>query len=225
MDPRRILYEDEHLLIVQKLAGELVVAAAKPEPGEKTHLPLYDFLRKRYPGLRVVHRLDYGTSGVLVFARNAEVVRAVRESKFGGWRKMYRMLVHGRFAEKAGTIQRALPARTHEGLVEAVTRYRVLRQFRDVASIETEIETGRKHQIRQHLASIGHPLVLDPLYGDPRRDRPFKKHFKYRRFFLHASSLDFPHPITGKNLHIEAPLPRAFHEVLMKLQEGHGVSW
>lgn len=217
MDPKRILYDDEHLLIVNKLAGELVVAAeAKGEGRQK--LPLYDFLHRDNPGLRVVHRLDFGTSGVLVFARNAGVVKQIREAKFEGWKKRYRMLVHGKPEPKTGTITKPLPARTHETLVEAVTHYRVLRQCRDVAFVETEIETGRKHQIRQHMAGIGHPLVLDPVYGDPRRDRPFKKHFKYRRFFLHASSLDLPHPVTGKMLHIEAPIPKAFEEVLQKLQ-------
>lgn len=218
MDPKRILYEDEHLLIVNKLAGELVVAAEKPTKGERAKLPLYDFLHRNYSGLRVVHRLDFGTSGVLVFARSAGVVRTIRESKFAGWTKRYRTLVHGRFDQKTGTIRKALPARTHEGLVEAVTHYRVLRQSVDIAFVETEIETGRKHQIRLHMAGIRHPLVLDPLYGDPRRDRPFKKHFKYRRFFLHAQSLDLPHPVTGKKLHVEAPLPRAFEEMLSKMQ-------
>ncbi len=218
MDPKRTLYEDEYLLIVNKLAGELVVAAEKPKKGEHSKLPLYDFLHKNYPGLRVVHRLDFGTSGVLVFARNAEVVKTVRESKFAGWKKKYRMLVHGKFEQKTGTIRKPLPARTHEGLVEAVTHYRVLGQFRDISFVETEIETGRKHQIRQHLASIKHPLVLDPIYGDARRDRPFKKHFKYRRFFLHAFSLDLPHPVTKKMLHVEAMLPSAFEEALQKLR-------
>ena len=217
MDPKRILYEDEHLLIVNKLSGELVVAAEKHDRKD-AKLPLYDFLHKKYPGLRVVHRLDYGTSGVLVFARNAAVVKQVRESKFAGWTKRYRMLVHGKPDPKSGTIKRALPARTRDELVEAVTHYRTLRMFGDVSFVETEIETGRKHQIRQHMAGIKHPLVLDPLYGDPRRDRPFKKHFKYRRFFLHAASLDLPHPVTKKMIHVEAPIPKVFEEVLQKLQ-------
>ena len=209
----RILYEDEHLLVVNKLSGELVVAAGESEG----KIPLYDFLHRSYPGLRVVHRLDFGTSGVLVFAKNAEVVKVVRESKFAGWKKKYRMLVVGHLKDKTGTIRKLLPARTKDELVEAITHFRVLRTFKDVSFVETEIETGRKHQIRLHMASIGHPLVLDAQYGDPRRDRSFKKHFKYRRFFLHAFSLDFPHPITGKMLHIEAPIPAAFEGVLQEL--------
>ena len=85
IDPRRILYRDEHLLIVNKLAGELVVKASG-----QGKLPLYDYLHEKEPGLRVVHRLDYATSGVLVFARTAEALRVIRDSKFEGWKKTYR---------------------------------------------------------------------------------------------------------------------------------------
>ena len=217
MDPKRTLYSDNDLLIVNKLAGELVVAAEKPQKGERHHLPLYDFLHKSNPGLRVVHRLDFGTSGVLVFARSAAVMKTIRESKFAGWKKIYRALVHGHLEQKTGIIKKPLPARTRDDLVEAETSYRVLRQLRDVALVEAQITTGRKHQIRLHFAGIHHPLVLDPVYGDPRRDRAFKKATKYRRFFLHAYALDLPHPVTGKVLHITAPLPRAFQEMLDKL--------
>ncbi len=107
---------------------------------------------------------------------------------------------------------------TKKVMVEAVTHYRVLAVLGDYSFVETQIDTGRKHQIRQHMAGIHHPLVLDPLYGDARRDRPFKKKFKYRKFFLHAQSLDFPHPVTGKMIHVEAPLPKAFDEALQKLR-------
>jgi RluA family pseudouridine synthase len=213
INPERILYEDEHLLVVNKLSGELVVAAE----GEGK-MPLYDFLHKAYPGLRVVHRLDYGTSGVLVFAKNAEVVKVIREGKFAGWKKRYRMLVAGSMREKFGTIKKELPARTHEGLVEAVTHFKVLQVFKLATYVETDIETGRKHQIRRHMASIGHPLLLDAEYGDSRKDREFKRKFKYRRLFLHAYSLELPHPITGKKLTVMAPIPPSFQEAIHKLQ-------
>ncbi|MBI5156201.1 hypothetical protein HZA45_02910 [Candidatus Peregrinibacteria bacterium] len=218
MDPKRTLYTDNDLLVVNKLAGELVVAAEKLTAADRGNLPLYDFLHKDNPGLRVVHRLDFGTSGVIVFARKAEVVKKIRDSKFEGWKKCYRMIVHGKLEAKTGTITKALPARTHDVMVEAVTHYRVLAVLGDYSFVETQIDTGRKHQIRQHMAGIHHPLVLDPLYGDPRRDRPFKKKFRYRKFFLHAFSLDFPHPVTGKMIHVEAPLPKAFDEALQKLR-------
>lgn len=214
--PDRILYCDDHLLAVAKLSGELVVAAREDGQGK---LPLYDFLRKEYPGLRVLHRLDFTTSGIVVFARSGEAVRRVRESKFAGWKKCYRALVAGRLEKRSGTITQPLRARTHGGLVEAVTHYHVLEVFNNVSYVEACIETGRKHQIRQHFASLGHPLLLDPLYGNRKADQAFKRHFRYRRFFLHAFSLMFPHPITGWEITLDAPLPSAFEEALAKLRQ------
>lgn len=219
----RILYEDEHLLVVNKLAGELVVAAPDKEEGVigKSE-PLYDFVHKSYPGLRVVHRLDFATSGVLVFAKGAEVVKRIRDGKFKDWKKTYRTIVAKPMKNKFGTINRKLAARTKDELVDAVTHYRVLELFSHATYVEVDIDTGRKHQIRQHLAFIGHPLLNDPQYGDPRLDRAFKRHHKYRRFFLHAYRLSFPHPITGKEITIMAPMPKAFEEVLLELKQTKG---
>ncbi len=98
----------------------------------------------------------------------------------------------------------------------------MLSLFSHASFVEATIDTGRKHQIRKHFQFIGHPLLLDPLYGDSRVDRSFKKKFKYRRFFLHAYILDFPHPVTGKMMHIQAPLPKAFEEVLEQLRNEKG---
>jgi len=209
----RILFEDDDLLVVNKLSGELVVAA----DGEGKE-PLYDFMHKTRPGLRVVHRLDYATSGVLVFAKNADAVKLIRESKFKDWKKTYRTLVAGHMKNKIGTITRKLPARTRDELVEAVSHYKVLDTFTHATFVEVQIDTGRKHQIRQHLKFIGHPLLLDPLYGDPRIDRVFKRKYKYRRFFLHAAKLEFPHPVTGALISVVAPLPKAFDDVIGKLR-------
>lgn len=211
--PGRILYEDDHLLVVNKLEGELVVSAGKSDK-----LPLYDFLHKHYPGLRVVHRLDFGTSGVIVFAKTKEAMEKIRESKFAGWIKHYRTLVAGHMTVKQGTIERKLAARTADKLVDAVSAFKVLEAFPIASFVDVEIETGRKHQVRQHLKFIGHPLLLDPLYGNKKADEVFQKKFHYHRFFLHASSVDFPHPITGKHLHIEAPLPGSFEKVLRALR-------
>lgn len=218
ISPERILYEDEHLLVVNKLAGELVVAA----PGESDKEPLYDFLHKSYPGLRVVHRLDFATSGVLVFAKGADVVRQIRGTKFRDWKKTYRTIVSKPMKNKFGTINRKLPARTDKELVDAVSHYRVLELYPHATYIEVDIDTGRKHQIRRHLQFIGHPLINDPVYGDPRLDRMFKRHHKYRRFFLHAFKLSFPHPITGKELTVMAPLPASFTDVLLELKHTKG---
>lgn len=218
ISPERILYEDEHLLVVNKLAGELVVAAPDKEDGVGKSEPLYGFIHKSYPGLRVVHRLDFATSGVLVFAKNAKVVRVIRENKFKDWKKTYRTIVAKPMKNRFGTINRKLAARTKDELVDAVTHYRVLELFPHASYVEVDIDTGRKHQIRQHLQFIGHPLLNDAQYGDPRFDRAFKRHHKYRRFFLHAIKLSFPHPITGKEITIMAPLPKAFEDVLKELK-------
>lgn len=216
--PSRILYEDEHLLVVQKLAGELSVAA----PGPTDKLPLFDMLKRSYPGLTVVHRLDFNTSGVLVFAKDAKTLRAIRDSRFAGWIKTYRLLVSKPMQEKKGVIDKALPARTDNERVPAVTQYTVLRTFPRASYVEAQIETGRKHQIRRHFQMIGHPLLLDPLYGDPRVDRAFKRAHRYRRFFLHALRLSFPHPIGGQIITVTAPLPPAFQRVLDELSQPDG---
>lgn len=210
------MYQDEHLLVVQKLGNELTVAA-----GGNGKLPLFDFLKKAVPGLRVVHRLDFGTSGVIAFAKTAEAVRKLRESQ-DRWTKRYRCLVAGRVVESEGVIRRALGARTHEGKVDAFSRYRVVGAWPLASDVEVTIETGRKHQVRQHMAMIGHPLLLDPLYGNAEKDKAFRRKFKYDRFFLHAECLMLPHPATGKMMTFTAPLPAPFEKVLKELRErGH----
>lgn len=220
--PDRILYEDDALLVVNKLGGELSVAGAtEPQKGKNAGRPkeaLYDFLHKAYPGLRVVHRLDYATSGVLVFAKSAAIVTTIRAQGFDAWKKTYRAIVAGKMEQKEGVIERKLPARATGEPVEAVTRFKTLAVFPKASFVELVIETGRKHQIRKHMQMIGHPLLLDALYGDPRLDRVFKRKHHYRRFFLHAFALTLPHPVTGKILTIHAPLPKAFEEVLQELR-------
>jgi 23S rRNA pseudouridine955/2504/2580 synthase len=217
INPGRILFHDDHLLVVQKLPLELVVAA-----GGKGKAPLFDFLRAQYPGLRVVHRLDYETSGVLVFARSKAAAAAIRDSGFRGWEKMYRALVAGSFDRRQGEIHSPLAAREREEMVEAHTAYRVLEQFRGCADVECVIATGRKHQIRKHFAAIGHPLLFDPLYGDRRVNAKMGKALGYKRFFLHALRVRMPHPITGKPLTLEAPLPRAYQEAVGRLRQTGG---
>lgn len=216
IDPRRIVFEDEHLLVVMKLGNELTVAA-----GGGGKLPLFDFLKKVVPSLKVVHRLDYGTSGVIAFAKTAEAVRKLRESQ-ERWVKRYRCLVAGQVIESEGVIRRPLSARTHEGKVDAFSRYRTLGSWPLASEMEVTIETGRKHQVRQHMAMIGHPLLLDPLYGSAEKDKLFRRKFHYDRFFLHAECLELPHPATGKTLVLRAPLPASFEKVLKELRErGH----
>lgn len=209
----RILFEDAHLLAVHKLSGELVVKGKGPVG----KLPLLDFLKKEYPGLRPLHRLDFETSGVVVFARTKQCYEAVVPGDFAGWKKVYRTLVMGRMHRMDGEIRAPLPARTR-GTVPALTRYAVLERFANSSYVEAEIETGRHHQIRRHFAGIGHPLALDEVYGQRAFNRLFTREFGYRKFFLHALRITFPHPVTGGRVSVETPLPRAFEEVLSRLR-------
>lgn len=216
IDPRRIVFEDEHLLVVQKLGNELTVAA-----GGKGKLPLFDFLKKVHPSLKVVHRLDFGTSGVICFAKTAEAVRRLRDSQ-DRWTKRYRCLVAGQVIESEGVIRRSLGARTHEGQVDAFSSYKVIGAWPVASDVEVTIETGRKHQVRQHMKMIGHPLLMDPLYGDHEKDKVFRRKFHYDRFFLHAECLMLPHPATGKMMTFLAPLPGSYEKAVKELRErGH----
>lgn len=198
---------------MNKLSGELTVAGA----GTSDKLSLLDFLRRDYPGLKPLHRLDFETSGVVVFARTKQAADAVLQTKFTGWKKTYISLVAGRMPRESGVIRAPLPARG-QGVVPAETTYRVLQVFANSCLVEAEIATGRHHQIRRHFAAIGHPLLLDEEYGNKGINRVFTREFMLRRFFLHAAKLVLPHPVTNKQLTIEAPLPRVFEGVLKKLR-------
>lgn len=210
----RILYKDDAMLAVNKLTGELVVKGA----GNVQKLPLLDFLKKEYPGLHPLNRLDFETSGIVLFARNKKILADVLSGKFRGWKKTYRTLVAGRIAQEHGQITFPLPARIKgEGNVPAITRYQVLERFVNSSYVEVGIETGRHHQIRRHFAMIKHPLVLDQVYGNEKFNRTFTKEFGFRRFFLHAWKVTFPHPVTGKEIMVEASMPKVFQDVLTKL--------
>lgn len=212
----RILFQDDYLLAVNKLSGELVVRGK----GDVGKLPLLDFLKKDFPGLRTLHRLDFETSGAVVFARTKEVLEKVLAGDFSGWKKIYHTLVMGRIDRKQSTIRIPLPARG-EGKIPAETKYHVLETYANSTYVEAEIATGRHHQIRRHFAAIHHPLVLDQIYGHKKFNGTFTQEFKLRRFFLHAARVEFPHPITGAKMVVEAPLPKTFAEVLHKLRSLH----
>lgn len=202
---KRILYEDDYLLAVNKLSCELVVKGR----GKVQKLPLFDYLKKNYPGLKVLHRLDFETSGVVVFgkSKDVELIKA---------KKTYRTIVTGRMKNQRGVINKKLPARG-SGEVEAVTRYKVLRKMGDVSYVEAEIETGRHHQIRKHFASIGHPLVLDQVYGGEKLYKKFSKRLRLKNFFLHAQKIEMEHPVTVERLVIEAPMPKTFEDLVKSL--------
>ncbi len=215
IDPKRILFEDQWLLAVTKLGGELVVKGK----GKIQRLPLLDFLRKQYPTLTPIHRLDYETSGVVVFAKTKNTLKKIVDSKFAGWKKTYIAIASGVPRQKSGEIRIPLPARSGTGNVECETHYKLLEAMRGCSLLEVDFERGQKHQIRRHLSMIGHPLILDELYGNEKVNRAFGKFLKMQRFFLHASKVEFPHPVSGTTVTIVSEPPHSFLAVLKKLQE------
>lgn len=211
----RILFEDNWLLAVNKLGGELVVAGR----GQMHKLPLLDFLKKDYPTITPIHRLDFETSGVVVFSKTKRVVKTVVDAKFAGWKKDYMALVLGAPSKPQGTITIKLPARSSDGTVAAETHYKIIERFRDATLVQCTIEHGQKHQIRKHMSMIGHPLLLDQEYGNEKINRMIGRFFKMNRFFLHASRVTFPHPaVADKIVTIDCALPPSFEGALRKLR-------
>ncbi len=225
--PLVVLYEDASLVAVDKPAGR---PSHPLRPGETGTVA--NALVARYPECAqasedsreggLCHRLDIETSGVLLAARTREAWHALR-SAFGGRDvdKRYLALVTGPLAEE-GEIE--LPLRHHprhpdrvepalpgaEGAREAHSLFRVLGRAGEYSLVEVRILTGVLHQVRAHLAGVGAPLVGDTLYGG--REEP-----GLSRFFLHARSLGFTHPVTGKALHVESPVPPELTAVLQRL--------
>ncbi len=210
----RILYEDQWLLAVTKLGGELVVRGK----GRLDKLPLLDFLKKEYAGLAPVHRLDFETSGVVVFAKSRAVLAKILEKKFEGWKKDYVAIILGVPKKAEGTIDFKLPARSGDGNVAAATSYKIKEKLGPVSIVELSFERGQRHQIRRHMSMIHHPLILDDIYGDKKINRKLGKFLHLHRFFLHAERVAFPHPVTGVVTTIVSPLPKAFDAAVKKLK-------
>ncbi len=225
--PLRIIFEDAHLLIVDKPAG----LVTHPAPGHATgtlvnallaHTPdLEESENPQRPG--IVHRLDKDTSGLLVIAKDAQTHAALAEQmRARAMVKRYLALVEGRMEPPSGTIEApigrdprnrlrmALVSEAHGGR-EARTRFHTLRYVPGRTLLEVQLETGRTHQIRVHLAALHHPVVGDTIYGRPQTPAP-------PRQFLHAARLEFRHPITQQWMVFEAPLPSDLAEFLERLE-------
>ena len=225
MLPLDIIYEDEDLLVVNKTAGMVV----HPSPGHVDDT-LVNAVLARYPdlqhveGLRpgIVHRLDRDTSGLIIVAKNAHAQAAlIEQMKRHEIVKRYLALVEGVVSSDNGSIDapigrdprhRQQMAVTATGSREARTHFRVLERFQRHTLLLLQLETGRTHQIRVHLKAIGHPVVGDPVYGSGNT----RGNISLKRQFLHAFQLTFTHPMSGKVLELEAPLPEDLKFVLLQ---------
>ncbi len=228
--PLTILYEDADIVVVDKPAGMVVHAGAGVRSGTLVNALLhrYGALSEVGGPLRpgIVHRLDRFTSGVLLVAKNDAAHRRLA-AQFAGRQveKTYVALVHGRVARESGRIERPIARdpvhRTRmttrlAGGREAWSEYRVLRRFAQFTLLEVRIGTGRTHQIRAHLGSIGHPVAGDPLYGAPARTAGMPA---LGRYFLHARRIRFRQPTTGDETTVESPLPPALAEWMAALEK------
>jgi 23S rRNA pseudouridine1911/1915/1917 synthase len=226
--PIRILYQDNDVVVVDKPAGMVVHAGAGHHTGTLVNALLYHFgsLSSVNGDLRpgIVHRLDRETSGVLVVARTDRAHRSLA-AQFHDRKveKVYLALVNGRMKTKMGRITAPItrdPVRRTRMTTKlasgrsALTEYEVLEEFESASYLRVRIGTGRTHQIRVHLASIGHPIVGDRLYGAP----PLQAG-GLSRFFLHAHYLAFHSPSTGQRIAVESPLPPDLLHFLLLLRQ------
>ena len=232
--PLDVLYEDEDVVVLNKPSGMVVHAGAGAARGTLVNALLHYFGTLSTVGgtLRpgIVHRLDRGTSGAMVVARNDVAHRILAEQfRSRAVSKTYVALLHGRMPRETGTIERPITrdplrrtrmtARLGHGRA-AQTSWRVLLRLGNFTLIEAQPLTGRTHQIRAHFAAAGHPLVGDTLYGAPRQVRSGGVSLPVLgRVFLHAARLGFAHPRTGATIVARAPLDARLREYLDELAE------
>ncbi len=226
----RVLYEDEHLLAVDKpaglaahpgtgITGATLVEEARAYLRVPADLPPTEF--KPSPA----HRLDRETSGVVLVAKTRRCMARLTEifTAGEGVRKTYLALAKGKMPRAEGTID--LELSEHEqtsrskaargvNFQAATTHYRVVSSMREASLLSVRIETGRTHQIRRHLQSVGHPVAGDARYGDFPFNRLARTRWGLRRMFLHAWKLEVPHPLLPRTLRLEAPVPEELLTVL-----------
>ena len=229
-----IVFEDDHLLVVDKAAGMVVHPAAGNADGTMVNALLHHCAGRlsgiggvARPG--IVHRIDKDTSGLLVVAKT-DVAHEGLARQFADHSidRRYLAIVAGRPNPLDGTIDaplaRSSANRQKIAIVEegrgkrAVTHYRTLRPLRESTLVECRLETGRTHQVRVHMASTGHPLLGDPVYGRTRQGvRELLKRLKFERQALHAAELGFIHPVTRERLSFKSAVPSDMQELLSAL--------
>jgi RluA family pseudouridine synthase len=226
------IYEDEYVIAVEKPAGMLTVG----DRYDTNSVHLRGLLKQKYGEIFVVHRIDKDTSGLILFAKDAESHRQLSmDFESHEVEKVYLAIVNGN-PPSEGEINESLAESVHKpGTMtvvrkgkESFTKYKVIEQFQLFSLLEIEILTGRMHQIRVHMAYVGHPLFIDPIYG--QRDHFLLSEIKGRRFrlgkyeeeerplisrlSLHAHKLSFNHPVTKERIHLTSPIPKDFKALI-----------
>jgi 23S rRNA pseudouridine1911/1915/1917 synthase len=210
-----VIFEDEHLIVVNKMAGSLTVPTDANESNclvDRVGVYL-SHGRRRRPAW-VVHRLDRDVSGLLVFGKQERIAESLIEQFcMRKPKRVYVAIVAGRLLQPAATLEGhlatgknldrflATPSRETE---LAITHYRTLQELSDATVVEVQLETGRRNQIRVQFAGIGHPVLGDPRYKKQQARHP---HWDRRRMALHAKTLGFMHPVTGEAMTFDSPLP------------------
>lgn len=236
--PVTFIYQDEHIVVVDKPPGMTVHPAGRTTSGTLVNALLFHVRDLQgvggvvRPG--IVHRLDKGTSGVMVVAKN-DLAHEALVSQFKGRevKKIYQALVYGRVEADEGAVtapmgrhttdRKRFSLRTRQPK-EALTQWQVMERFQGITFVQVSPKTGRTHQIRVHMSSIGHPLVGDPLYTKKRwLDRIEDSHLSTQikslgRQALHASLLAFRHPQTGEPMEFTAPMPADMEKILEELR-------
>ena len=226
--PIDILYEDQDIIVVNK-PKQMVV---HPAPGHYSHTLVNAVLYhcgENLSGINgvirpgIVHRIDMNTTGSLLICKNDKAHQILAEQlKEHSITRKYHAIVHGNLKEDTGTVnapigrhptdRKKMSTKAPNGR-HAVTHYRVLERFGNFTYIECQLETGRTHQIRVHMSSIGHPILGDEIYG------PAKCPYKLQGQTLHAKILGITHPSTGEYIEFDAPLPDYFKDLLNKLRK------
>ena len=225
--PLDILYEDEDFLVINKPKGMVVHPSAGHYSGTLVNALMY-YCKDDLSGINgvmrpgIVHRIDMDTTGSLLVCKNdfshQHIAQQLKEHSI---RRVYHAIVHGVIEEEEGTvdapigrhpIERKKMSINYKNGKEAVTHYKVIQRFKNYTYIQCQLETGRTHQIRVHMASIKHPLLGDQVYG------PQKNPFKLQGQTLHAKIMGITHPRTNEYIEADAPLPEYFQKLLKKLE-------
>lgn len=229
--PLDIVYEDDDLIVVNKAQGMVVHPAPGNPSGTMVNALLFH-CKDRLSGINgklrpgIVHRIDKDTSGLLIVAKNNRTHQALAEMfKDHSFSRQYHAILYGSPKEDEGIVSLAIGRSKSDrkkmmfypagspNTKEALTKYRVLERMNGYSYVELTLETGRTHQIRVHMLSLGCPVVGDPVYA------PGRKNFGLQGQCLHAKNIGFRHPVTGKEMFFDSPLPDYFNQTLEKVRK------